>query len=108
MNRVNLHPEAEEELRQSEAFYKERGGHKLAADFLARVRASLKLIARDPVRFRPLMIPAILEKLVYSIPVIVLVLQKRTNPADLLFSFIDLAFGILFAIAYLRTPDSLH
>src|SRR5438309_10252557 len=65
------------------------------------------IIARDPVRFRPLMIPAILEKLVYSIPVIVLVLQKRTNPADLLFSFIDLAFGILFAIAYLRTPNSL-
>jgi hypothetical protein len=26
------------------------------------------LIARDPVRFRPMMIPAILEKLVYSIP----------------------------------------
>jgi len=66
------------------------------------------IIARDPVRFRPLMIPALLERLVYSIPVIVLVLQKRTNPADLLFSFIDLAFGILFAIAYLRTPDSLH
>src|SRR5260370_37985713 len=47
-------------------------------------------IARDPVRFRPLMIPAILEKLVYSIPVIVLVLQKRTNYDDLLFSAIDL------------------
>ena len=66
------------------------------------------IIARDPVRFRPLMIPAILEKLVYSLPVIVLVLQKRTNPADLLFSFIDLTFAILFAIAYLRTPDSLQ
>jgi hypothetical protein len=38
------------------------------------------LIARDPIRFRPMMIPAILEKLVYSIPVIILVLQKRMHP----------------------------
>jgi hypothetical protein len=64
------------------------------------------IIARDPVRFRTIMIPAVLEKLVYSIPVIVLVLQKRTRPADLLFAAIDLSLGVLFAIAYLRTPRS--
>jgi hypothetical protein len=63
-------------------------------------------IARDPARFRPLMIPAILEKLVYSIPVIVLVAQKRTNPNDLLFAAIDLTLGIFFVLAYLRTPRS--
>jgi hypothetical protein len=61
-------------------------------------------IARDPIRFRPIMIPAILEKLVYSIPVIILVLQKRTRPADLTFAAVDLSLGILFVIAYLRTP----
>jgi len=61
-------------------------------------------IARDPVRFRPIMIPGILEKLVYAIPVIILVLQKRTRPADLTFAAIDLSLGILFVIAYLRTP----
>lgn len=64
------------------------------------------MIARDPVRFRTIMIPAVLEKLVYSIPVIVLVLQKRTRPADLLFAAIDLSLGVLFVIAYLRTPRS--
>jgi hypothetical protein len=64
------------------------------------------IIARDPVRFRTIMIPAVLEKLVYSIPVIVLVLQKRTRPADLLFAAIDLSLGVLFVIAYLRTPRS--
>ncbi len=64
------------------------------------------IIARDPVRFRTIMIPAVLEKLVYSIPVIVLVLQKRTRPADLLFAAIDLSLGVLFLIAYLRTPHS--
>jgi len=64
------------------------------------------IIARDPVRFRTIMIPAVLEKLVYSIPVMVLVLQKRTRPADLLFAAIDLSLGVLFVIAYLRTPRS--
>jgi hypothetical protein len=63
-------------------------------------------IASDPIRFRPMMIPAILEKLVYSIPVIVLVLQKRMNPADLMFSATDLILGALFLAAYLRTPRS--
>jgi hypothetical protein len=63
-------------------------------------------IARDPVRFRPIMIPAILEKLVYSIPVIVLVVQKRTHPGDLLFAAIDLSLAVLFLLAYLRTPCS--
>lgn len=64
------------------------------------------LIARDPIRFRPMMIPAILEKLVYSIPVIILVLQKRMHPADLAFSAIDLLLGVLFLVAFLRTPHS--
>jgi hypothetical protein len=63
-------------------------------------------IAYDPVRFRPLMIPAILEKLVYSIPVILLVSQKRMHPSDLVFSATDLSLGLLFAVAYLRTPSS--
>ena len=62
------------------------------------------LMARDPIRFRPMMIPAILEKLVYSIPVSILVLQKRMHPADLVFSAIDLLLAVLFLTAYLRTP----
>jgi hypothetical protein len=61
-------------------------------------------IARDPVRFRPLMICAILEKLAYSIPVIILVLQKRMHPTDLVFSATDLTLGALFLAAYFRTP----
>jgi hypothetical protein len=64
------------------------------------------LIARDPIRFRPMMLPAILEKLVYSIPVIILVLQKRMHPADLVFSATDLLFAVLFLIAYLRTAHA--
>jgi hypothetical protein len=62
------------------------------------------IIASDPIRFRPLMIAAILEKLVYSIPVIILVSQKRMHPNDLVFAGIDLFLCILFVMAYLRTP----
>lgn len=64
------------------------------------------LIAKNPIRFRPLMIAAILEKVVYAVPVIILVLQKRTHPTDLVFSAIDLSLGVLFVIAYLRTPST--
>jgi hypothetical protein len=63
-------------------------------------------IARDPIRFRPMMMPAILEKLVYAVPVVILVLQKRMHPTDLIFSAIDLTLGALFLAAYLRTPRS--
>ena len=62
------------------------------------------IIASDPVRFRPLMIAAILEKLVYTIPVIILVSQKRMHPNDLVFAGIDLFLCVLFVMAYLRTP----
>lgn len=64
------------------------------------------LIASNPVRFRPIMVPAILEKLAYSVPVIILVAQHRTNPNDLLFAAIDLSFGVFFVLAFLRTPRS--
>ena len=62
------------------------------------------IIASDPLRFRPLMIAAVLEKLVYSVPVAILVSQKRTNPNDLIFAGIDLFLCVLFVMAYLRTP----
>ena len=64
------------------------------------------IISTDPIRFRPLMIAAILEKLVYSIPLLILISQKRTNPNDLIFAGIDLLLCFLFVLAYLRTPKS--
>jgi hypothetical protein len=62
------------------------------------------IISADPVRFRPLMIAAILEKLAYSIPLLILISQKRTSPNDLVFAGIDLLLCFLFLAAYLRTP----
>ena len=62
------------------------------------------LISTNPVRFRPLMIAAILEKLAYSVPLLILISHKRTSPNDLLFAGIDLLLCALFILAYLRTP----
>jgi hypothetical protein len=60
-------------------------------------------IARDPLRFRPLMIPSLLEKVSYGAAIIVLVLQGRMHKSDLVFAGTDLLLGLLFVIAYLKT-----
>jgi len=62
-------------------------------------------IATDPARFRPLMIPSILEKLAYGGTVALLVLQGRMHRADFVFGAADLLFALLFVIAYWKTPS---
>jgi len=62
------------------------------------------LIARDPVRYRPLMVVGMLEKVVYTLPVILLYLQGRVYPSTLYMSLVDPVFGLLFFAAYRKTP----
>jgi uncharacterized membrane protein YccC len=62
------------------------------------------IIATNPPRFRPLMLPSVLEKFSYSIAVILLVMQGRMQASDLVFGSVDLLLGVLFVIAYFRTP----
>ena len=62
------------------------------------------VIATDTPRYRPLMIPSVLEKFIYGIAVAVLVLQGRMHQSDLLFGCIDLLLGVLFIAAYIKTP----
>jgi uncharacterized membrane protein YccC len=62
------------------------------------------LIARDPSRHRPLMIPSVVEKLSYSVAVLVLIQQGRMHKSDMVFGVVDSLLGILFVLAYLRTP----
>ena len=61
------------------------------------------LIARDPVRLRPMMIPSVVEKFSYGIAVTVLVTQGRMHPSDMLFAGTDTLLGVLFVVAYWRT-----
>jgi len=61
-------------------------------------------IAKDPVRFRPLMIPSIFEKFSFGIAVVILVLQNRMHPTDLGLGCVDLLLGLFFIAAYFKTP----
>jgi hypothetical protein len=62
------------------------------------------IIARDPVRLRPVMLAAIVEKLVFAIPAIILYAQLRLAGTTLIFVAIDLVLAVLFTIAFRRTP----
>jgi len=62
------------------------------------------IISRNPARYRALMIAAILEKVSFGIPAIVLFLQNRLSGAMLGAASIDLILGVLFTVAYVRTP----
>jgi hypothetical protein len=64
------------------------------------------LIASDPVRFRPFMITAILEKLVYIVPLIVLYLQHRVASNQLIWVGTDSILCLLFIAAYAKTSQT--
>ena len=64
------------------------------------------VIARDPVRFRPLMVPSMLEKFGYGVSLMVLHLQGRLHASDLVFAGADLLLGMLFLISYFKTASS--
>ncbi len=61
------------------------------------------LIARQPLRLRPIMIPSVVEKFTFGIAVVALVMQGRMHQTDLVFASTDMMLGILFAIAYWKT-----
>lgn len=62
------------------------------------------MLARDPVRYRPIMLMAVLEK-ASGIAFILLVLLHR-SPPSLLIGVVDVFLGILFLVAYARTAPT--
>ncbi len=64
------------------------------------------VIARDPVRLRPMMVPSMIEKFSYAIAVVTLFLQGRMKAPDLMFVAADTVLGVLFVIAYAKTKDA--
>ena len=64
----------------------------------------LIFIATNPARYRPLMIPSVLEKATYGAAGVTLVSQGRMHRSDLVFAGTDLLLGLLFVIAYFKTP----
>jgi len=61
------------------------------------------VLAKDPVRYRGMMIPAIIEKASFAIAVGVLFALNRVSLPMLGAGFVDLILGLLFVVAYLRT-----
>lgn len=62
------------------------------------------VVGTDPVRFRPLMIPAMLEKFGYVAVSSILFLGRQLTPAQFFSSSGDLIWGVLFVIAFWKTP----
>lgn len=61
------------------------------------------VISRDPVRYRPLMLVAVVEKIAFGFPAIALYLTGRLSGQMLGAGILDLILGVLFVIAYKRT-----
>ena len=61
------------------------------------------VIARDPVRYRALMPVAVVEKLAFGVPAIVLYATGRLSGQMLGAGLLDLTLGVLFVIAFIRT-----
>ncbi|MGC1870760.1 MAG: hypothetical protein WA700_07355 [Acidobacteriaceae bacterium] len=78
--------------------------------FLAVVQvwhAAFCWIGTDPVRFRPMMPFAVMEKFVFVFVVIVVWLGGQAISALLLVASADFLLGVLFLAAFLETPVSL-
>lgn len=61
------------------------------------------VIGRDPVRFRPLMIAAVFEKLGYVSMLFVMRAQSRISALDAQPALPDLILGLLFIAAFVKT-----
>jgi len=64
------------------------------------------LISKDPLRYRAMMIPSILEKTSFGFAVLVLFFCGRTSSMILAFGTIDLMLAAAFVLAYRKTADA--
>jgi hypothetical protein len=62
------------------------------------------LISRDPIRYRPLMLAAVIEKASFGLPAIALYVSGRLSGQMLAAGLLDLILGALFIASYRRTP----
>lgn len=63
------------------------------------------MIAKNPARYRLIMIAGVLEKVSFGVPAIILFLSDRLAPLMLVAGLIDLVFGFFFIVAFLKTPE---
>jgi hypothetical protein len=61
------------------------------------------LIGSDPARFRPLMLPSVVEKFGWVFVLVLLYLKGRISPLDTSAAWPDLVLGGLFIAAFVKT-----
>ena len=66
-------------------------------------QAAFLIIGRDPVRFRPLMIAAMIEKFSYVIALTALYTLGRIQLGQAAVGLPDLVLGVLFVMAFVKT-----
>ena len=64
------------------------------------------IIGREPYRYQPLMLVAVLEKLAFGVPAIILYTQGSITGSVLFFGLLDLTLGALFIAAWRATADA--
>jgi hypothetical protein len=69
-------------------------------------QAAFLIIGHDPARYRLLMLPAMLEKVSFGVPALLLFALRRAAAMVALFGLLDLAWGLLFAAAFWSTAPS--
>jgi hypothetical protein len=60
------------------------------------------IMAQNPVRYRPMIVPSVFEKFSFGISAIALYFQQRLPPMLLGAAVIDLVLGVLFMVAWQR------
>ena len=65
------------------------------------------VIAKDPARFRPLMLPSVFEKFSYTVAGAILLRQGRMHGSDTIFVVVDFLLGVMFLLAFFRTASGL-
>lgn len=63
------------------------------------------IMARDPLRYRPMLLAAIVSKAGYAISVLILVIQKRVDAMNLGLAAIDFTLAMLFLWIVLSLRD---
>lgn len=62
-------------------------------------------ISKNPIRLRPVMIAAVVEKYSFVCSTTALFIASRVPPEMMLFALIDLTLGTLFIISFLRCKE---
>ena len=64
------------------------------------------IISKNPLQYRAMMIPSVIEKFSFVLALIVLFIQQRVAPAMMFFGGIDLLLGIFFIVSYFKTSKT--